>query len=212
MSTLPISPWNHLCWPDPDITWNVKELLEIYNTVFSKFDRHYQDPTYRGIAFQGKDPTDHIGAIITGNTPYSEEHGGKWTVDKEALGKHLERQVQFSVRHKELCVGEYARILDYLDGLGYITHRARIMELGPGNHLNWHVDSYEGMWGNNKRYHVPLITNEEAYLVWRQRGQRFIFNPQPNGSGIWVNTDVLHQYINRGTTWRAHIVIDLIKK
>jgi hypothetical protein len=212
MSTLPISPWNHLCWKDTNVRWNIEELLEIYNDVFSKYDRFYQDPTYRGIAFQGKHSKDHIGAIISGNTPHNEELGTKRTIDKESLGRHLEGQLEYNVRHEDLCVGEFAKILDYLTDLGYQTHRARIMELGPGNHVNWHVDSYEGMWGNNKRYHIPLITNNEAYLVWRQKGQRYFFNPAPDGSGIWVNTDVVHQYINRGDTWRAHIVIDLIKR
>ena len=212
MSTLPISPWNHLCWQDKNIKWDIKELLTIYNEVFSKYDRFYQDPTYKGIGFQGKHSTDHIGSIISGNTPHSDEHNGKWTIDKEDLGKHLENQIQYNVRHKELCVGEFGKILDYLDGLGYITHRARIMELGPGNHVNWHVDSYNGWWGNNTRYHIPLTTNDEAYLVWRQLGARYFFNPKPDGTGIWVNTDVIHQYINRGDTWRAHIVVDLIKK
>lgn len=212
MSKLPISPWNHLCWKDENVQWNITELLEIYNDVFSKYDRFYQDPTYRGIAFQGKVPNDHISAIITGNTPFDPDRGTKWPMKKESLGKHLEGQIEYNIRHSELCIGEFGRILDYLDNLGYITHRARIMELGPGNHVNWHVDSYEGAWGNNKRYHIPLVTNNEAYLMWREKGNHYFFNPKADGSGIWVNTDVLHQYFNRGDTWRAHIVIDLIKK
>lgn len=212
MSKLPISSWNHLCWKDPEVQWNIKELLEIYNDVFSKYTRHYQDSTYRGIGFQGKHSQDHLGSIISGNTPHNADYGSKRTVEKEDLGKHLEHQLQFNVRHEELCVGEFNKILDYLEDLGYHTHRARIMELGPKNHINWHVDSYEGWWGNNRRYHVPLMTNDEAYLIWRENTKRYIFNPKADGSGIWLNTDVTHQYINDGETWRAHIVIDLVKK
>jgi hypothetical protein len=206
------TPWNHLCWKDENIQWNITELLEIYNNVFSKYDRHYQDPTYRGIAFQGKESNDHISAIINGNIMVDPVSGIKCTVNKENLGKHLERQVKCNVRHTDLCVGEFGKILDYLENLGYLTHRARVMELGPGNHENWHFDSYEGCWGNNKRYHIPLITNDKAYLMWRDKGAHYFFNPKADGSAVWANTDVLHQYLNKGDTWRAHIVIDLIKK
>ena len=212
MSSLPLSPWNHLCWKDEVIQWNIDELLKIYNEVFSKYDRFYQDPTYKGIGFQGKDSADYVSAITNGNITVDPKTGRKYTVTKENLGKHLEQQAKCNVRHSDLCIGEFDKILDYLEGLGYLTHRARIMELGPGNHVNWHFDSYEGLWGNNKRYHIPLITNDEAYLMWREKRAQYSFNPKADGSGIWANTDVTHQYLNLGETWRAHIVVDLIKK
>jgi hypothetical protein len=43
MSSLPLSPWNHLCWKDHNISFNFEELINIYNTVYSKYTRHEQE-------------------------------------------------------------------------------------------------------------------------------------------------------------------------
>ena len=218
MSKLPLSPWNHLCWPEQNIKFNIEELLHIYNTVFSKYERVHQmhsvdslDVVYKGVGFQGLTDLDHTTSVMRGNIYINPETGKKNTYTKENLGNHLEYQRTLNVRHRDLCVGEFGRILDYLEDLGYHTHRGRIMELGPQNHKNWHVDSYKGLWGNNLRVHVPLITNSKCYLQWHEK-DFYNFNPAADGTAYWVNTDVTHQYLNLGETWRVHIVVDLIKK
>jgi hypothetical protein len=219
MSSLPLSPWNNLCWKDHNISFNFEELINIYNTVYSKYTRHEQEkkegesnPNYRGIAFQGLHNNDHLNSVMQGSLYLTNHATYAKTYSKEMLGNHLENQKKFNVRHKDLCVGEFNKILDYLEDLGWHTHRGRIMELGPGAQKNWHVDSYPGMWNNNVRYHVPLTTNERCYLQWYEQGKIYNFTPEPNGSGYWVNTDITHQYLNIGDSWRAHIIVDLIKK
>lgn len=218
MTNVYYDKWNHLCWPDTNIKFNINELLDIYNNVFSKYERLYQqytrdslDPVYRGIAFQGPTDSDHTTAVQQGSLYIDYATNKKYTFDKESLGKHLEYQRTLNVRHHELCVGEFARILDYLEDQGWHTHRGRIMELGPGVQKNWHVDSYEGLWGNNVRFHVPLTTNSKCYLQWQDK-DLYNFNPKADGTAYWVNTDIVHQYLNLGDTWRAHVVVDLIKK
>lgn len=219
MKTQPLSEDNHLCWKDKNIHFNLDELLDIYHTIYSKYTRHEQarkigvhNPNYRGIAFQGLDDTDHLNSIMQGSLYIDPIVNSARTFNEAELGKHLEHQKKFNVRHKDLCVGEFNKILDYLEDLGWHTHRGRIMELGPGAQKNWHVDSYPGKWNNNVRFHVPLTTNDNCYLQWYENGKVYNFTPKPDGSGYWVNTDIIHQYLNIGDSWRAHIIVDLIKK
>lgn len=226
MSKLPTSNWNHLCWPDDNATWNLLELQDIYQGVFQNYTRHIQklknDPTYMGIGFQGFNDNDHLSSPAQGIMFLDSDDIIK-PIAVENLGKHLDKQTKMCVRHKDLCVGEISKILDYLENLGYHTYRGRIMELGPGHHGKWHFDSYPNAWGNHLRYHVPIITNEECYIQWNERplqwnelparGEGDVFFHMPaDGRGYWFNTDVNHQYLNEGDTWRTHIVIDLIKK
>lgn len=227
MSKLPTSNWNHLCWPDKNSSWNLTELRDIYKNIFSKYSRFQQelrnDPTYGGIGFQGLDSKDHTSAVKQGIMFVDPLDNVIKPIDVEFLGKHLYKQSKLCVRHEELCVGEVLKIVEYLEGLGYHTFRGRIMELGPGHHGKWHIDSYPNRWGNNIRYHVPITTNEECYVQWNEtplkwnelppRGEGDVFFHMPtDGRGYWVNTDINHQYFNEGDTVRAHIVIDLIKK
>ena len=227
MSKLPTSEWNHLCWPDEGVVWNLEELRSIYQNIFQKYNRHIQElrnaPTYGGIGFQGVNDSDHLSAPNQGIMFLDQTDNIIKPISVNNLGKHLDKQKNMCIRHKELCVGEISKILDYLENLGYHTYRGRIMELGPGHRGKWHIDSYPNAWGNNLRYHVPITTNEECYIQWNEsplkwnelppRGEGDIFFHIPtDGRGFWINTDVNHQYFNEGDTWRAHIVIDLIKK
>ena len=226
MSKLPLSDWNHLCRPDT-VSWNLDSLLTIYNEVYTEYDRHYQELrnalTYRGIGFQGFNDTDHLSAVKQGIIFLDPKDNVIKPIPSSHLGRHLEYQKDICVRHKNLCVGEFSKILDYLEESGYHTFRARIMELGPGHQGKWHVDSYPNMWGNNQRYHVPLITNEECYIQWNEKPLQWnemplrsdgdiFFHMPADGRGYWINTDINHRYFNNSDSWRAHIVIDLIKK
>lgn len=227
MSKLPITDWNHLCRPDTNALWNFTELREIYQTVFQKYTGHVQElrsaPMYKGIGFQGCSDDDHLSATKQGIMFLDPADSIIKPISVDNLGKHLDKQKKICIRHKELCIGEIAKILDYLENLGYHTYRGRIMELGPNHHGKWHIDSYANTWGNNLRYHVPIITNEECYIQWNERplqwnelparseGDMFFHLPA-DGRGFWVNTDVNHQYFNESNEWRVHLVIDLHKK
>lgn len=222
-----LNEWSHLCWPDNDIQWNLTELQNIYQTIFSKYERYHQQlrntNMYRGIAFQGIDNNDHTSSVKHGIIFTDPVDNVLKPIPPEQLGKHLDYTKTLCVRHKELCIGEFNNILDYLEVKGWHTYRARIMELGPGMKGKWHIDSYPNMWGNNLRYHIPLYTNSGSYIQWNEKDLPWhsvpikndddkSFHLPANGSGYWFNTDVNHRYFNEGTEWRVHIVIDLIKK
>ena len=210
MSKLPVSPWNHLCWKDTEMSFNISALLKIYNELFLKYARHVQSEYYSGIGFQGTSKSDHLSAVKQG-TLTGVKVGDVWqTVPQDKIDIHIGRQQKLlSVQHEVLCTGEFKKIVDYLDEKDWRPFRARIMEVNPGNPDCWHLDGYNG----SIRYHVPLITNDECYLQWRDENNEIkSFNLPADGSGYWINTDVIHHYINRGSTMRAHIIIDLLKK
>lgn len=210
MSKLPLSPWNNLCWKDEQISFDIDKIRKIYAEVFSKYSRYIQSEYYNGIGFQGKNNADHLSAIMQG-TLTGKKTGDVWdTFSPTAIAGHLWNQMNtLNISHKELCVGEFSKIIEYLESSGWHTFRARIMEVNPGNPECWHLDGYDG----SIRYHVPIQTNEECYLQWRDdNGNISSFHLPADGSGYWINTDVVHHYINRGETMRAHIIVDLIKK
>ena len=210
MSSLPLSTWNHLCWKDEEMSFDLNALLKIYNEVFLKYPRHVQSQYYSGIGFQGNTDNDHLSAVKQG-TLTGVKVGDVWqTVPSDKIDAHISRQQELlSAQHKVLCTGEFKKIVDYLEVNGWRPFRARIMEVNPGNPDCWHIDGYEG----SIRYHVPLLTNEECYLQWRDDNNEIkSFNLPADGSGYWINTDVVHHYINRGSTMRAHIIVDLLKK
>lgn len=210
MSSLPLSSWNHLCWKDTEMSFDITALLKIYNEIFSKYSRHVQSQYYKGIGFQGTSDTDHLSAIKQG-TLTGTKIGETWqTIPQDKITSYITEQQQLlSAKHKVLCIGEFNKIVDYLESKGWKTFRARVMEVSPGNPDCWHLDGYDG----SIRYHVPLITNDECYLQWKDENNKIkSFNLPADGSGYWINTDVIHQYINKGSTTRSHIVVDLLKK
>ena len=210
MNTLPISPWNHLCWKDDSVSFDFTKLQKMYHEIFSKYTRHVQSQYYSGIGFQGLTEVDHLSAVKQGTLTGVKVDDVWQTISQDKISAHLNRQrTTLNKRHVELCQGEFEKIVEYLESAGWHTFRARIMEVNPGNPDCWHLDGYEG----STRYHVPLQTNEECYLQWIDKDNEIkSFHLPADGSGYWLNTDVVHQYINRGTTMRAHIIIDLVKK
>jgi hypothetical protein len=193
------------------MSFDLDALLKIYNEVFSKYQRHRQTDHYGVIGFQGSTEDDHLSAAKRG-TLIGIQIGDVWqTVHPNKIDGFINSQRKsLSVQHKVLCTGEFKKIVDYLEDNGWRPFRARIMEALPGVESGgWHLDGYDG----SIRYHVPLITNEECYLQWRDNYDEIkSFNLPADGSGYWVNTDVVHHFINLGDTIRAHIIVDLVKK
>lgn len=197
---------NKYCQVDNNSNFNIPELVRVYNELYVNQKHFEQGSFYKGVGFQGRTSNDSLSAPLDGplrkvghymKLPPKDEYA---TVEKS-----LEQICQ---RHESLCVGEYARILNYLEENGWFTFRARVMTLLPGNPKNWHVDGYD----NTLRYHVPIITNEEFYLQWNDAEGLYSAHIPANGKGYFIRTDVLHQYINRGKEPRTHIVIDIRKK
>jgi len=193
---------NDYCQIDYESNFNISELIQTYQDLFSKEKKSNQDNIYGGIGFQGVSPTDSISAPLAGMLINNGELPPRSEFSK--LQTNVE---QLNQRHSTLCVGEYSRILDYLESKGWYTFRARVMTAMPSSKPNWHTDAYD----ISLRYHIPIITNEHFFLQWKDRiGVHSVHIPA-NGRGYFIRTDILHQYINIGTEPRVHIVIDIKK-
>jgi hypothetical protein len=210
MSNLTLSPWNHLCWKDEGMSFDLDALLKIYNEVFSKYTRHIQTEYYSGIGFQGSTDDDHLSAAKRVTTSGVIIDGVLQAIPRNRLQGYYPKLVEETrVRHKDLCIGEFEKIIDYLENNGWTTFRGRIIEDLPDSPDNWRLDMHD----ESLRYHVPLITNEECYIQYRDENKEIkTFHLPADGSGYWLKTNFVNQKINKGTDLRAYIVIDLFKK
>lgn len=93
-------------------------------------------------------------------------------------------------------------------------HRIRLMKLTPNSgELERHTDQVDPESGNNigklARFHIPLFTNDDVwFMCWGYNG-----NLKKNNMKVgecWIlDTRKPHSVINKGTTDRIHLVIDI---
>lgn len=98
---------------------------------------------------------------------------------------------------------------------GSDIHRVRLMKLEPnGGELRRHtdlvdIDSGLGI-GKLARIHIPIITNDDVeFTSWSLQGKEQTFNMKVGE--MWVlDTRKPHRVVNKGTTARVHLVIDVV--
>lgn len=84
-----------------------------------------------------------------------------------------------------------------LRDLGCLQARARIMKLGGRACYSFH-------WDTTPRYHVPIVTNKNAFLFFD--GQMPVHLPA-DGGVYWLDTRRAHTALNCDSTPRFHFVI-----
>lgn len=77
----------------------------------------------------------------------------------------------------------------------YKITRTRLMWLSPYSCYSMHKD-------DTARIHIPLITNDDCYFVFKEKGS---FN-LPAGGVYWVDTLLPHSAMNCSTEWRLHLL------
>jgi hypothetical protein len=77
----------------------------------------------------------------------------------------------------------------------YKITRTRLMWLKPCSCYSMHKD-------DTPRIHIPLITNDQCYFVFRDKG---CFN-LPAGGVYWVDTTEHHSAMNCSSEWRLHLL------
>ena len=89
-------------------------------------------------------------------------------------------------------------------------YRWRILKLSPKQSYSIHSDG-DGV-NNNIRLHIPIITNDLAFLAFydqlpnHQQTSKVYYEHLPVGASYRVNTTQLHTAVNYGTTDRYHLV------
>ena len=77
----------------------------------------------------------------------------------------------------------------------YNLKRTRLMLMGPKSCYSMHSDE-------SPRIHIPLITNEQCFFVFKFGLARHV----PVGKVTWVDTTKDHTAMNGSDFWRLHLV------
>lgn len=102
---------------------------------------------------------------------------------------------QFKFLQNEL---EGTAVDEYLQWLGVPVYRTRIMVARPKSSYSVHKDY-------SPRLHLPLITNDQCYFVFKDPA-KFIHMPA-DGKTYWVDTRREHTFMNGSTDNRLHLVM-----
>lgn len=114
-----------------------------------------------------------------------------------------------------LFKGPVVDIFNDLQKQGLIIRRARVTVLDPGGSGHWHRDTMPNQYG--VRLHIPLETNEECFFCYPLpdhnslpvNDQEERHHMKADGSVYLVNVSRLHRIINRGSTRRVHIIMNV---
>jgi len=87
--------------------------------------------------------------------------------------------------------------LDYTNSvLEYLgVYRARLMNMAPKSCYTYHKDP-------TKRVHIPLITNENCFMVIEDRCYWY----PADGNFYLADTTKPHTFVNASRDWRLHII------
>lgn len=115
--------------------------------------------------------------------------GDPWTdaVGRLKAGQQWDTNAQLNPYFKDTIFEEIIK--------KYKITRTRFMWLKPYCCYSMHKD-------DSARIHIPLITNDDCYFVFKESG---IFN-MPAGGVYWVNTILPHSAMNCSTQWRLHLL------
>jgi hypothetical protein len=110
-----------------------------------------------------------------------------WT---SAVGKSLGNELLYSNLNPAFENTEFQKIIEK-----YNLKKTRLMWVGPYACYSMHQDE-------TPRIHIPLITNENCYFVFKQG----IIQHLELGKAVWVDTRKKHTFMNCSDKQRLHLV------
>lgn len=91
---------------------------------------------------------------------------------------------------------------------GYVPVLTQLATILPCQSLKWHIDVFMYQQFTNK-LHIPIITNTNALFEVLVDGK--INSINMTVGGIWnINNLAIHRSINKGDTFRTHLIIDVM--
>ena len=102
----------------------------------------------------------------------------------------------------QLCIGEIAKLISWLESEGFYPRRARVMLLKAKGKSNYHRD-YPG-WLYGVRLHIPIKTNSGALFICDEGAAHL----PADGSAYLLRVNRMHQVVNSGDTDRLHFICD----
>ena len=105
----------------------------------------------------------------------------------------------------DLVVPVVAAVLAY-PPVDLTAHRVVLSRVLPGQRHDLHVDKMRADWVT--RIHVPILTNEGAWMLWEEEGRKVHFEA---GKAYTFDATRRHAFGNDGPTERVHLMFDLLK-
>jgi hypothetical protein len=106
-------------------------------------------------------------------------------------------------KRKDICTGYWNNILDTFKAP---VTRTRFAYMAPGHSIKPHID-YNTTY--SIRVHIPIITNENAFLCVKNKDGVQKMHMPADGSIYFLNTGITHWAENNGNEGRIHLVISL---
>jgi hypothetical protein len=79
----------------------------------------------------------------------------------------------------------------------------RLLKLGPGSVIKEHRDHALGLEDGIARIHIPILSNPDVEFVLNS--QRVVMD---EGESWYLNFNLPHRVVNRGSRERVHLVVD----
>ena len=171
-----------------DITCDIEEIREYYETVVRDFDHLRWCPgdaeIEAGYGTLGHRVSGVFGWAIDHNGPDLHVPCPPYNIDERKFDFYRETDLNFGF------IKKLKRAFPFAHGFSLATHP-------PGSYLNYHIDQAEFI-----KVHIPIYTNDDAMFFYR--GSEY--NLKADGSIYLVNTMIEHGTDNRGATNRAHLL------
>lgn len=104
----------------------------------------------------------------------------------------------------EICQGPMLEVIDKIRSFGLDPRRARVIQLTPGLSSSWHRDAPDHLYA--VRLHIPIFTNEGCFFETETERAHL----PADGHGYFLYVNRVHRVVNHGTTYRYHLVVDVI--
>lgn len=106
-------------------------------------------------------------------------------------------------KRKDICTGYWNDILDTFKAP---VTRTRFAYMAPGHSIKPHID-YNTTY--SIRIHIPIVTNTEAFMYVKFKGETHKMHMPADGGAYFLNTGLVHWAENNGPEGRIHLVISL---
>ena len=175
------------------------DLLKALNALQEVTNRHPLNENFRQINFVHLEP--ECRSVYHGTGTLYDKLNQRWT-HREGDFRYFANEFKLSYFYEIFQRVETALSSQSIAGHPRRIGRMRLMLMPPKTCYSMHEDP-------TVRFHLPLITNSQALIVFRSG---HIFHLPANGDLYLVNTRNSHTAMNGGESARIHLVLSEAEK
>jgi hypothetical protein len=204
-----LPPWQKL---SPKYTFDIDKILAVFQDNFDELKTGTGRDFIAGQCDRGYSTYEQGNYNLYNITDFDENFVPEYNGVLKKLGGGGDKGHRQDPRWDER---KYVKLADWAKGT-YIEEvlntfegqasRCNIRVMGPGSSISEHMD-YDTTY--SMRYHIPLLTNEQAYFTSRRRATDELetFRMPADGSTYFLNQGILHSAYNDGDTPRIHMMV-----